>query len=126
MNLDKVSPEPNTGCWFWLGVLNSSGYGPHRKSYEEFRGPIPEGLTIDHKCHQRDCVNPEHLRAVTMGVNLSNKLSRYAGNVCKRGHALIDTDLDSHGQRFCRVCRNSYMLVYKREWRKRKRANTIV
>ncbi len=79
-----VSPEPNTGCWFWTGSINYGGYGEfwlnarrwrsHRVAYELFVGPIPEGMTIDHTCHRPDecrsgdacvhrgCVNPEHLK----------------------------------------------------------------
>ena len=67
------------GCWRWTGNHMSTGYaglhGPtkymtaHRFSYIVFKGPIPNGLVIDHLCRVRDCVNPEHLEAVTYGVN---------------------------------------------------------
>jgi hypothetical protein len=23
----KITPEPNTGCWLWMGSLNRGGYG---------------------------------------------------------------------------------------------------
>lgn len=44
----------------------------HRFSYEAHKGPIPEGLEIDHVCRNRSCVNPEHLRAVTRRENMRN------------------------------------------------------
>lgn len=77
--LDKVSPEPNSGCWLWLGTRQRTGhgsfyvgpcpneYGPHpcttahRVAYILFRGSIPKGLEIHHRCNTPSCVNPEHL-----------------------------------------------------------------
>jgi hypothetical protein len=78
--LTFVSPEPNSGCWLWLGQTGE-GYGrmqrpaglsymAHRIAYEEMRGPIPEGLEIDHLCRVRCCVNPDHLEAVTKSENI--------------------------------------------------------
>lgn len=71
-----------TPCWIWqLHVTGpnkrggSGGYGKlrvqgqdmlaHRHYYEQTKGPIPEGFQIDHLCGIRNCVNPEHLEAVT-------------------------------------------------------------
>ena len=64
----KVEPEPNSGCWLWTGYTNRDGYGcfrrdllAHRFAYELYRGAIPAGLTLDHTCRVRSCVNPAHL-----------------------------------------------------------------
>ena len=74
------------GHWLWHGSVNPVGHGQwhphsghlmnhaHRASYELFKGNIPEGLVIDHLCKIRQCVNPEHLEAVTQRVNLSRGL----------------------------------------------------
>ena len=68
----------NTGCWDWVGAL-SHGYGhfgiegiiyrAHRVTYEWMVGPIPDGLTIDHLCKNKACVNPAHLEPVTIREN---------------------------------------------------------
>jgi HNH endonuclease len=85
--LNNISPEPNSGCWLWLGTCNRDGYSRltigdqtkksgirhasgHRISYEAFVGPIPTGLDIDHLCRVRCCVNPAHLEPVTTKVNV--------------------------------------------------------
>jgi len=69
---DKIIPEPNSGCWIWVGSLNpQTGYGQissgerpetaHRVSWRLNRGPIPEGMHVLHHCDQRWCCNPDHL-----------------------------------------------------------------
>lgn len=77
------------GCWVWLGNLNERGYGKverkwngvlhvraHRLSYAVLVGRIPKGLTIEHKCRNRACVNPEHLEPVTLKENLKRRVFR--------------------------------------------------
>lgn len=70
-------------CWVWIGARRGgTGYGSfysqgegtlaHRYSYQRFVGPIPDGFVIDHKCHNRACVNPDHLQVVTHKQNMEN------------------------------------------------------
>ena len=67
-------------CWRWTAHLNPTGYGvaalrhnrtalAHRTVHELLVGPIPEGMTIDHLCRVKSCVNPEHMEIVTRGEN---------------------------------------------------------
>lgn len=70
-------------CLLWEYSLDSHGYGrvsihgvtklAHRHAYEEANGPIPDGMLIDHICHNRTCVNVDHLRLSTRQQNNSNR-----------------------------------------------------
>jgi hypothetical protein len=81
--MDKVSPEPNSGCWLWVGGVASSGYGMFwrggkvdtapRQSYRMFCGEITDDLHIMHKCDVRLCVNPDHLSLGTNADNVADK-----------------------------------------------------
>ena len=71
-------PEPNSGCWLWLGNTNSAGYGrtkiggmyisAHRASYWVFVCE-PKNEVLRHTCNTKLCVNPEHL---VDGTNFEN------------------------------------------------------
>lgn len=82
----KVAITPS--CWLWQGWADRDGYGAldvggrftraHRFAYEELVGPIPDGLTIDHLCRVRNCVNPDHMEPVTLAENTrrANEVNR--------------------------------------------------
>lgn len=73
----------HNGCLVWNGYGNNDGYGRisvkgrqilvHRHVWEKASGAIPEGMQIDHICHNRGCVNIEHLRLVTIQQNQFNR-----------------------------------------------------
>lgn len=98
------------GCWIWLGRRNDAGYGvidvragttrgprrAHRIVYETLRGPIPDGLDLDHICRVRHCVNPVHLEPVTRGENTRRGLQGALKTTCPRGHALAGDNLGIH------------------------------
>lgn len=74
--LINIIKNTTTGCWMWTGQISNSGYGrlmvrdsrdgnslqsAHQVSYSTFVGPIPHGLLVRQTCHNRLCINPEHL-----------------------------------------------------------------
>ena len=90
---EKWIPEPNTGCWLWMGCTTSGGgygrianavtalptvIGAHVAAWLIYRGPVPDGLMVDHTCRVRSCVNPDHLRVVTQLVNNTENSSSFA------------------------------------------------
>lgn len=114
-------------CWTWTGKLRKDGYGviaegnmsrrelrAHRVSYELRNGPIPEGLTIDHLCRNRACVNPDHLEAIERSANVLRGIGPAAVNrrktICKRGHPLTPKNVyvTKSGYRNCRTCAKLY------------------
>ena len=70
-------------CWLWVASCLPTGYGhfwyegeyvrSHRFAYALAHGDIPEGLQVDHRCHTRNCVRPDHLRLVTNAQNAQNR-----------------------------------------------------
>lgn len=124
-----------TRCLHWKRAL-TAGYGAfwpgpetgnvlaHRWLYERWIGPIPDGMELDHDCHNRDtscaggdqcvhrrCVNPLHMIVSSSGENSARSVNnvnnrRKALTRCKRGH-LFEGDnlyLDAGGYRRCRAC----------------------
>lgn len=114
------------GCWCWNGYKMPNGYGvigtgkrektyAHRAFYEGFRGPIPQGLAIDHLCRNRLCVNPSHLEPVSTGENFLRGNHRAAvafrNGTCTKGHPMEGSNLyitPDGSQRQCRKCRQAY------------------
>lgn len=52
------------------GYADFGGRKVHRLAYEHLIAPIPEGMTIHHKCANTLCVNPDHLQLSTNAENI--------------------------------------------------------
>lgn len=126
--LAKVELQPGSGppqgrCWLWRGHRIKEGYGRvhvgdsmrlvHRLMWVACAGrDIPAGLTADHLCRQRSCINPFHLQMVSQRVNIMRGENFAASNArrthCPRGHLYADGNLTpselKKGGRACLTC----------------------
>ncbi|WP_332645078.1 HNH endonuclease signature motif containing protein [Aeromicrobium sp.] len=128
--------DSESGCWVWTGDPGCPRYGQmriggagsrkeatHRLVYAALRGPIPDGLVINHLCFNIRCVNPGHLEAVTARENvLYGRHNGWHGRAaCLHGHTYTDenTRVDpKSGARKCKTCDRNRA----QEYRDRKRA----
>lgn len=117
---ERTMPEPNTGCWIWIGARNDDGYGhvrsagavvgAHRLAWETFVGEIPDGLCILHRCDCPPCVNPAHLYPDTQLENIRDRDSKgrnghKSKTHCPAGHPYSGENLCIfNGRRHCREC----------------------
>lgn len=114
----NITPGPD-GCWNWTGSRAGSRGGffygrinlqgrtsvyAHRWSYEYHRGEIPDGLEIDHLCHNKLCVNPWHLEPVTGAVNRA-RIAKALSDVCKYGHPYTPENTYWRPGRYGRMCK---------------------
>lgn len=134
--LSRVDRRPG-GCWLWTGCT-SGGYGRiswslgnrnmvsasvHRVVYEHLRGAIPDGMDLDHTCHDpatcnpetakdcphRRCCNPDHLEPVDRRENLLRGGTITAHNAqvaeCPQGHPYSpENTVIKQGSRRCKIC----------------------
>lgn len=138
------------GCWEWKGRTDRYGYGlswessaltgvsrrgrrtgAHRVAWMLFRGPIPNGLWVLHRCDNRRCVRPDHL---FLGTVQDNNADRKAKGRAPRGEERPDSKLtesdireiralNSHGvgykrlaKQFCVSPRSIGNIVHRRKW----------
>lgn len=128
---------PQSPYWEWEGARFTAGYGAiqvegktrraHRIVYETVRGPIPDGLVLDHLCRNRICVNPWHLEPVTLVENILRGESPMAGNAkkthCIHGHEFTAENTHIYNNaRICLACRRNFNLVNARIYRAKRRA----
>jgi len=138
--LSHVMPEPNSGCWLWLGARafrdsarinygHAQQTSAHRMAFHLFVGPIPAGLQVLHRCDFGLCVNPAHLFLGTQGDNMADCATkgrtRGRWNVlvtkthCPQGHAY-----DAENTRWCGTSRGCKTCnrIGARAYQARKRA----
>jgi HNH endonuclease len=136
---EKWIPEPNSGCWLWLGASTEGDprydYGvirvegrtvrAHRVSYELARGPVPNRLELDHICRNSYCVNPDHLEAVTHEENL-RRAPAFQGTHCKNCGTVLVSRWKRHDGKPRKECPKCVSDAKKRVYRKRKEYSNVV
>ena len=85
---DRSIPEPNTGCWLWLG--NGTARDGRARYRGQHVGRLFFGLTDPdqhalHHCDQPVCVNPEHMYVGDQVQNMADmsrrkRARRHVGN----------------------------------------------
>lgn len=112
--------EPG-GCHVWTGSTTPHGYGKikvdgrwpyvHRLAWELDRGPIPDGLVIDHICRNRRCCRVDHLRLVTQRQNVLENSVGFAAAFAARTECPQCggpfTQRTDHPGRQCVPCKNA-------------------
>src|SRR3990172_4635332 len=123
--MSRIESITESGCMIWMGATQDKGYGTvkwngktarvHRLIYTLLKGTIPLGMTLDHLCRVRCCVNPDHLEVVTgkentlRGIGLSAIHARKTH--CIHGHNFTEKAVCMYeGARVCIACQ------YIRNW----------
>lgn len=93
--------EKTETCWIWNGARNGRGYGKvcfesnpnataHRSSYQLFKGPIADGLSVCHSCDNPSCVNPDHLWLGTIQDNKKDQIDKNRGGVKLKANQVLE------------------------------------
>jgi hypothetical protein len=121
-----------SGCWISTYSVGSHGYAQvgwqqgdlrnmttaHRAAWTFYNGPIPDGLTVDHICHVRRCVNPAHLRLLTRSENgADNRMAEFrvhptTTKLCRRG---LHPMAAAGKQNYCRECKAERQRRYRKQ-----------
>lgn len=118
------------GCWHWRASTNRLGYGnyhvsrkviaAHRFAWMTIVGPIPEGIHLHHRCKRPECVNPDHLEAVTPADHV--RLHSAERTHCKHGHELTsENTILRRGRRQCKPCQRNMDRRYRERMKQARR-----
>lgn len=121
------------GCWISGYSTASHGYAQigwkeggerrlwlaHRIAWYATHGDIPDGMTVDHICRTRTCINPDHLRLMTNWDNARRNNQGGSDDYpsdwsCKRNHGF------EHRSKVTRACLKCHKLHNEKYLRRKK------
>ena len=132
-DLQAVAKPTESGCLIWQRGKDSGGYGSIRSRDRTWRAhevawflagnERPDGYALHHLCHNRDCVNVEHLVCITKAEHWKitktedrffevKRVLALQRETCRRGHNDWYVNPNT-GVRLCREC--------QREWNRKRR-----
>jgi HNH endonuclease len=128
LEYEQTTKTPDGKHWIWNGKPLRNGYGhflwngvnwsAHRYAYVIFKGPIPEGLDVAHRCDIKLCCNPECLEAVTREKNIQDMYDRgrrrgHSATHCPQSHEFtVENTYTYNGARQCKECRRTRTREY--------------
>lgn len=108
-------------CWEWQGAIKPNGYGQatltvspgkikNFYAHRFFMSEIPDGLEVDHLCHNRSCVRLDHMETVDHRTNMNRKDPdniKGLSDHCGAGHKYTpeNTHWRKNGFRLCMECK---------------------
>ncbi len=120
--------ESSDGCFISTYSVASHGYAQigwdnkkdghggttaHRAAWTHVNGQIPDGMTVDHVCKNRRCVNVNHLRLLSNFENGRRTFGRdWPVGKCANGHPDSELRQNSRGRMECQVCRKEWSRRY--------------
>lgn len=119
-----VEPDLNGGCWLWSGAMSHRGYGvikdtgtrrpikAHRASWRSFRGEIPDGQFVCHRCDTPACINPAHLFLGTHADNMADMMRKGRTAVPPINRITNLSEADVHHIRANTMSTRGYSLLY--------------
>jgi hypothetical protein len=118
--------EKTESCWNWKGATRGKNdYGAvkvdgkvvsvHKLFYIKYKGEIPAKLLVSHTCHNKLCVNPDHLKLVTAKENHSDAVQRGTIKPQKNEHLKVHPSQSAYrnGCR-CEGCKKAHADAMKR------------
>lgn len=144
--VSRFEVQPS-GCWWHPSIPTAKGYAQtgygwpvvrstliHRLSWMYYKGDIPEGMVLDHTCHNpsecvggnncihRRCVNPNHLQLISAAENNSKtvRVLKYKTK-CVNGHLLKDNLYTYSRGNACHTCKKEQSKMNNRKYRSAKK-----
>lgn len=134
--LTHVQKDAEDGCYISLYSTGSHGYAQvgwiddsgrrvtvaHRVAWVAEHGPIPEGMTIDHTCKTKQCVNVKHLRMLDNFENGRRTDGRdWPMGQCVNGHPNSDLRQVGNGAKTPRLRCAKCITIYNARYEAKRR-----